>query len=71
MSNPEGTHWITYNGEVYNYRDLRTELEGLGYHFRTRSDTEVVLRAYEAWSRACVERFNGQFAFAVWDGPRG
>jgi asparagine synthase (glutamine-hydrolysing) len=71
MSNPEGTHWITYNGEVYNYRELRTDLEGLGYRFRTRSDTEVVLRAYEAWGPACVERFNGQFAFAVWDGPAG
>ena len=71
MSNPKGTHWITYNGEVYNYRELRAELEGRGYAFRTRSDTEVVLRAYEAWGPACVERFNGQFAFAVWDGPAG
>ena len=71
MSNPEGTHCITYNGEVYNYRDLRAELEARGYVFRTRSDTEVVLRAYEAWGRDCVERFNGQFAFAVWDGPAG
>jgi asparagine synthase (glutamine-hydrolysing) len=71
MANPEGTHWITYNGEVFNYRELRAELEGKGYRFRTRSDTEVVLRAYEAWGRSCVERFNGQFAFAVWDGPAG
>jgi asparagine synthase (glutamine-hydrolysing) len=71
MSNPEATHWITYNGEVYNYRELRTDLEARGYRFRTRSDTEVVLHAYDAYGKACVERFNGQFAFAVWDEPEG
>jgi asparagine synthase (glutamine-hydrolysing) len=68
MGNDDGTAWITYNGELFNFEPLRAELERAGYRFRTRSDTEVVLRAYEAWGERCVERFNGQFAFAVWDG---
>ena len=71
MPNPEATRWITYNGEVYNHRELRADLEGRGYRFRTHSDTEVVLQAYDAWGEACVERFNGQFAFAVWDEREG
>jgi asparagine synthase (glutamine-hydrolysing) len=71
MPNPDATRWITYNGEVYNYRELRSDLEARGYRFRTHSDTEVVLQAYDAWGEACVERFNGQFAFAVWDEREG
>jgi asparagine synthase (glutamine-hydrolysing) len=58
---------ITYSGEVYNYRELRDELAGLGHQFRTRSDTEVVLRAYLEWGDAFVERLNGMFAFGLWD----
>jgi asparagine synthase (glutamine-hydrolysing) len=58
---------ITYSGEVYNYRELRAELAGLGQHFRTQSDTEVVLRAYLQWGDAFVERLNGMFAFGLWD----
>jgi asparagine synthase (glutamine-hydrolysing) len=58
---------ITYSGEVYNYRELRAELAGLGHHFRTQSDTEVVLRAYLQWGDAFVERLNGMFAFGLWD----
>jgi asparagine synthase (glutamine-hydrolysing) len=69
MSNLERTHWITYNGEIYNHKALRVDLEARGYTFRTASDTEVVLRCYEAFGTACVERFQGQFAFAIWDGP--
>lgn len=58
---------ITYNGEVYNYVELRQELETLGCSFQTRTDTEVILAAYERWGEACVERFNGMWAFAIYD----
>jgi asparagine synthase (glutamine-hydrolysing) len=67
MSTPDGHVHLTYNGEVYNYQELRRELTGLGYQFRTSSDTEVILYAYEAWGRRCVERFQGMFAFAIAD----
>ncbi|HWE61189.1 MAG TPA: asparagine synthase (glutamine-hydrolyzing) [Chloroflexota bacterium] len=67
MSNEDGTVWITYNGEIYNYRDLLPELEARGHRFRSVCDTEVVLHAYEEWGDQCVERFNGMFAFALWD----
>ncbi|WP_267242594.1 asparagine synthase (glutamine-hydrolyzing) [Streptomyces sp. PR69] len=60
---------ITYTGEVYNFRELREELEGLGHRFRTTSDTEVVLRAYVEWGEHFAERLNGIYAFAIWD-PR-
>ncbi len=59
--------WITYNGEIYNYRELRTELERLGHGFTTGTDTEVVLFAYAEWGADCVAKFNGMFAFALWD----
>jgi asparagine synthase (glutamine-hydrolysing) len=59
--------WITYNGELYNFEALRAELTGLGCHFRTGSDTEVVLAAYAVWGESCLTRFNGMFAFALWD----
>ena len=58
---------LTYNGEVYNFLDLKKELEVLGYHFKTHCDTEVILYAWQAWGEACVERFRGMFAFAIWD----
>ncbi|CAB1128897.1 Asparagine synthetase [glutamine-hydrolyzing] 3 [Candidatus Hydrogenisulfobacillus filiaventi] len=61
---------LTYNGELYNYLELRRELEARGHHFRTRSDTEVVLRAYLEWQEEALPRFNGIFALAVWDGAR-
>lgn len=67
MSYADGRLWITYNGEVYNYIELREELKGLGYHFRTHTDTEVILAAYHAWGPECLHRFNGMWAFALLD----
>jgi len=61
---------ITFNGEVYNYQELRKELEGLGYVFATATDTEVVVAAYDRWGPACIDRFIGMFAFALWDRRR-
>lgn len=58
---------IVYNGEVYNYREIRKELEAGGAQFHTQSDTEVILAAYEAWGTSCVDRFTGMWAFAIWD----
>ncbi len=67
MSNDSETVFITYNGEVYNFAEVRESLEAVGQRFRSRSDTEVVLRAYEEWGLDCLSRFNGMFAFAIWD----
>lgn len=61
---------LTYNGEIYNYREIRAELQALGIHFATEGDVEVLLAAYDMWGEACVERFNGMFAFALWDGRK-
>jgi asparagine synthase (glutamine-hydrolysing) len=62
-----GRLWITYNGEVYNYIELREELKGLGYRFVTGTDTEVILAAYRAWGPECLHRFNGMWSFALLD----
>ncbi len=67
MFDATGDYVITYNGELYNYRELRGELERRGRCFRNKTDTEVVLNAYAAWGPRCVDRFNGMFAFAIWD----
>jgi asparagine synthase (glutamine-hydrolysing) len=61
---------LTYSGEIYNFVELRDELGKLGHTFETRSDTEVLLRAYMQWGAACVDRLNGMFAFGIWDGAR-
>ena len=61
---------LSFSGEIYNFRELRTELEGYGHDFRTRSDTEVLLHAWLQWGDGCLPRLNGMFAFAVWDGAR-
>lgn len=70
LSNPEGTVWITFNGEIYNFRELRAHLEKFGYRFRTCTDTEVLLRAYQQWGIDCPKFLRGMFAFAIWDQPR-
>lgn len=67
MSDQEETIWIIYNGELYNFRELKTELEALGHRFVTNSDTEVVIHAYKQWGAECVKRFRGMFAFALAD----
>jgi len=67
LCNEDANVWITYNGELYNFHELRETLEGKGHEFKTRSDTEVVVHAYEQWGDACVERFRGMFAFCVVD----
>lgn len=70
MSSDDGTITISYNGEIYNYLELREELRSLGHVFHTESDTEVIIRAYQAWGTACQQRLNGMWAFALWDQTR-
>src|SRR5258706_8384230 len=67
MTSETGDLLLVYNGEIYNFPDLRQELATLGHTFRSRTDTEVVLHAYEAWGESCLRRFNGHFAFAIWN----
>ena len=61
---------ISYNGEIYNFKELRRSLESLGHRFRSQTDTEVVLKAFSQWGESCVSKFNGMFAFAIWDSSR-
>jgi asparagine synthase (glutamine-hydrolysing) len=68
LSNEDGTVWIVFNGEIYNYQELRTYLLSQGHTFRTRTDTEVIVHLYEELGPACVERLRGMFGFAIWDG---
>jgi asparagine synthase (glutamine-hydrolysing) len=67
LSNENGTVWTIFNGEIYNFAEVRAELLAHGHRFRTSSDTEVIVHGYEQWGERCVERFRGMFAFAVWD----
>lgn len=71
MRDVEGRHWIVFNGEIYNFRELRSELEALGERFISGTDTEVILAAYRRWNEACLQRLNGDFAFAIWDADDG
>jgi asparagine synthase (glutamine-hydrolysing) len=71
MCNEDGDVWIVYNGEVYNHEGLREELEAAGHVYRSRTDTETVLHLYEEMGPRCVERLDGMFAFAIWDGRHG
>ncbi len=67
MFNEDRTVCVVYNGEIYNFQPLMAELAALGHRFHTRSDTEVIVHAWEEWGEACLDRFNGMFAFALWD----
>ena len=70
LSNEDGSIWVVFNGEIYNHADVRKELEGHGHVYRTKSDTETIVHAYEQWGEECVHRFRGMFAFAIWDAPK-
>jgi len=70
MANEDGSVWVTFNGEIYNHMELRRDLEAKGHRFATRCDTEVIVHAYEQYGERCVERFNGQWAFGLWDTRR-
>jgi asparagine synthase (glutamine-hydrolysing) len=70
IHNEDASLWIVFNGEIFNYLELRSELGDRGHQFATRSDTEVILHAFEEWGESCVSRFNGQWAFAIWDSRR-
>jgi asparagine synthase (glutamine-hydrolysing) len=70
LANEDGRILIVFNGEIYNHADLRPGLEADGHRYRTRSDTETIVHAYEQWGDACVDRLRGMFAFAIWDAPR-
>src|SRR5437868_6781863 len=67
MANEDGTVWVVFNGEIYNHADSRRELQSHGHQYRTKSDTETIIHAYEQWGDDCVRRFRGMFAFALWD----
>jgi asparagine synthase (glutamine-hydrolysing) len=70
ICNEDGAIWLTFNGEIYNYVSLRRQLIDLGHCFRSKSDSEVIIHAYEEWGRDCVKRLRGIFAFGIWDGRK-
>ena len=70
MSNEDGTIWITFNGEIYNYKDFKSDLLNKGHQFRSKTDTEIIIHLYEEIGPACIEKLNGMFTFGLWDGRR-
>jgi asparagine synthase (glutamine-hydrolysing) len=70
VANEDETLWVVFNGEIYNYKSLQVDFVGKGHQFKTKSDTEVIIHAYEEYGDRCPEHFNGMFAFALWDVPR-
>ncbi|HMK23252.1 MAG TPA: hypothetical protein VK466_13025 [Terriglobales bacterium] len=70
MQDPATGNWIVHNGEIYNFREVRSQLEAEGVAFASHSDTEVILKAYARWGEACLARFRGMYAFAIWDARR-
>ena len=68
MTNEDGTIWLVFNGEIYNYHELVETLKGHGHHFRSQTDSEAIIHGYEQWGVDCLRRFNGMFALALWDG---
>ncbi|MGH3354177.1 MAG: asparagine synthase (glutamine-hydrolyzing) [Nocardioides sp.] len=71
MTNEDGTVWVSFNGEIFNYVELAAQLRDRGHTFRTHSDTEVIVHAWEEWGTGCFDRFNGQWALAIWDRRTG
>src|ERR1017187_111768 len=67
ISNEDRAIWVVFNGEIYNFAELRTDLEAQGHRFSTATDTEVIVHSYEQYGVRCVDRFRGMFAFAIWD----
>jgi asparagine synthase (glutamine-hydrolysing) len=70
LSNEDGTVWVVFNGEIYNFAEIRSQLETAGHSFRTHTDTEVIVHAHEEWGERAVDHFRGMFAYALWDGRR-
>jgi asparagine synthase (glutamine-hydrolysing) len=70
LSNEDETVWTTYNGEIYNYQELTSELKAKGHRFSSRTDTEVIVHLYEEYGKDLVNRIRGEFAFAVWDSEK-
>src|ERR1041385_2440460 len=69
MSDAQETVWVIFNGEIYNYRELRNQLQNKGYQFRTSSDTEVIIHGYKEWGTNVFNHLNGMFGLAIWDAP--